>query len=384
MAAIFSYLSAAPFQTLGMLRTPDAYVLPHSAAEFMFVGYYRNVAKPVDLAGFYPYAMAGLGLYDRLELGLFAGDKVENEPLVYFLNFKVKALAETPRWPQISVGIDNIFSPQDKRAAQEMSDNQDFAGHPDAANYEYYSMYAVASKQMVIAGMPMMMNAGLGTNRFAGQVARSRVFNGIFFSTEVSPMQDLSLQAEYDGHEFNAGVKYSYNNWGFKVGAQALEDLAKDNGYEKNLRLAFGLSYLWDRKAEAKRRRPDLRRFASDEDMDQPFLVDKGDIPQQPGVSIPGGSEVPGPEVVVVPTPTGTDTKPPTGGGTSSSVTLPGTTLQTPGMAGTEGSSSYSQLSPEVRDLLNELKQLREENEKAQKSLEDLRSWIQELKKPKE
>ncbi|MFA7016644.1 MAG: hypothetical protein WC190_05170, partial [Candidatus Cloacimonadaceae bacterium] len=57
-----------------------------------------------------------------------------------------------------------------------------------------------------------------------------------------------------------------------------------------------------------------------------------------------------------------------------------GTTLETPGLTGSGGSTSYSQLSPEVRDLLEELKQLRAEREKAQKSLDDLRSWIQELK----
>ena len=35
LATMFGFLEAAPFQTLGMLRTPDAYVLPHKAAEFM-------------------------------------------------------------------------------------------------------------------------------------------------------------------------------------------------------------------------------------------------------------------------------------------------------------------------------------------------------------
>lgn len=56
-----------------------------------------------------------------------------------------------------------------------------------------------------------------------------------------------------------------------------------------------------------------------------------------------------------------------------------GTTLQTPGLT-TGGSASYSQLSPEVRDLLEELRVLREERQKAQRSLDDLRAWIQQMK----
>jgi len=32
VVAVISSVQAAPFQTLGMLRTPDAYVLPNKAA----------------------------------------------------------------------------------------------------------------------------------------------------------------------------------------------------------------------------------------------------------------------------------------------------------------------------------------------------------------
>jgi hypothetical protein len=63
----------------------------------MLAGYYYDVAKPVDIDGFAPYMMAGVGLFDRVELGLFLGDKVKDEPMVYFLNMKFKVLQETPR-----------------------------------------------------------------------------------------------------------------------------------------------------------------------------------------------------------------------------------------------------------------------------------------------
>ena len=92
VSTMFGLLNAAPFQTLGMLRTPDAYVLPHKAAEFMVAGYYLDIAQPQDAAfkGFMPYAMVGAGILDRLEIGAFVGSKVNDEPMVYFLNAKVK------------------------------------------------------------------------------------------------------------------------------------------------------------------------------------------------------------------------------------------------------------------------------------------------------
>jgi hypothetical protein len=62
-------------------------------------------------------------------------------------------------------------------------------------------------------GIPWMLNLGFGANRFVGQVSRSRYFNGFFTSLEMSPVKDLSLQAEYDGEDFNAGIKYSYRIW---------------------------------------------------------------------------------------------------------------------------------------------------------------------------
>jgi hypothetical protein len=380
IATMFSLLQAVPFQTLGMLRTPDAYVLPHRAAELMLAGYYYDVAKPVDIDGFAPYMMAGVGLFDRVELGMFVGDKVEDEPLVYFLNLKFKVLQETPRLPQLAIGMDNIFSPVTTHGVHDggLVPGDDFYAHPDKAAFEYYSPYAVASKQAVVFGMPWMFNLGIGSNRFVGQVGRSRIFNGLFASAEFSPIRDLAIQGEYSGHDFNAGLKYTWKNWGFKVGASAIEDLAKDNGYEDNLRLGFAVSYLFDKYAEAQRR-PDLSRYAMDSDLEEPYVVDLGTVPPEEGVVIPPtGEEVPGTgEVVVIP-PTGTT--PETPGTGEVAVVTPGTTLETPGLSGTGGSTNYAQLSPEVRSLLDELKQLREEREKAQKSLDDLRSWIQELK----
>jgi hypothetical protein len=375
LAAMLGVLSAAPFQTIGMLRTPDAYVLPHKAAELLLVGYYRDVVRPVyvdeDKNGFIPYGMLGVGLFDRVELGFFGGDSV------YFLNAKVKVIQETPKIPQVAIGMDNILSPVNRHRAQDYTpanSTWDYADHPDKSDYEYYSPYFVMSKQAVIGGLSWMFNLGWGSNRYIGQVARSRMFSGTFASIELSPMRDLAIQGEYDGKDFNAGIKYSIKNFSFKVGAEAVEDLAKGsegNGYEDNLRIALGVSYLFDKYAEAKRR-PDLRQYAVDEDLDEIEVVTADDTE-----ITPIEDEVP---VEVTTTPdTGTTETPDTG--TEVTLVTPGTVVETPGL--TTSTSGYKELSPEVKDLLAELRNLREERQKAQKALEDLRKWLQELKAQK-
>jgi hypothetical protein len=50
------------------------------------------------------------------------------------------------------------------------------------------------------------------------------------------------------------------------------------------------------------------------------------------------------------------------------------------GDIGVESGTGYKELSPEVKDLLGELRALREEREKAQKALLELREWLKDLK----
>ncbi|MFA6720229.1 MAG: hypothetical protein WCR92_02270 [Candidatus Cloacimonadaceae bacterium] len=372
LAALIGIIEAAPFQTMGLLRTPDAYVIPHKSAQMVLAGYYRNVERPsyVDpnKNGLNFYGMLGVGLFDRVQLDFFGGD------YVYFLNAKVKLLEETPKIPQIAVGMDNILSPVNRRRAQDYRPYWDpeigddgapstiydphdlgWIDHPDKVDYEYFSPYIVASKQVVFGGVDWMFNLGIGSNRYTGQVDRSRWFSGAFASIEISPWDNFAIQGEYDGKDFNAGLKYSIQNFGIRLGAEAVEDLAKGsegNGYENNLRIALGLSYLFDRFSEKGASiRPDLSLYATTEDL-------------EPQVGT-------GTEVEVATTTTGqTETG-------EVAIVTPGTQLPTPGIV---ESSAYKELSPEVKDLLAELRLLREERQKAQKALEDLRKWLQELK----
>ena len=371
LAAVIGIIEAAPFQTMGLLRTPDAYVIPHKSAQLVLAGYYRNVEKPsyvdMDKNGLNFYGMLGVGLFDRVQMDFFGGD------YVYFLNAKVKLLQETPKFPQIAIGMDNIFSPVNRRRAQDYrpyyywdpeqqvivhspirdSLNLGWIDHPDKTDYEHFSPYIVASKQVVMGGIDWMFNAGFGSNRYTGQVPRSRFFSGFFTSVEISPWDNFAIQGEYDGKDFNAGLKYSYKNFGIRLGAEAVEDMAKGsegNGYENNLRIALGLSYLFDRYSDKNATiRPDLSLYATS-------------IGTEPVV-------VTTEPVAVAPTESG---KP-----SEVAIVTPGTQLPTPGIV---EASAYKELSPEVKDLLAELRLLREERQKAQKALEDLRKWLQELK----
>jgi len=385
LVAVWGIAQAAPFQTLGMLRTPDAYVLPNKAAEFLLVGYYRDISAPKPLTdeaekaseGFFPYTIIGVGILDRVEISMFLGDYTSQDGLVYLLNAKVKIIEETLRIPQIAVGMDNILSPIKKHGSQYLEENDDFVDNPEADSYEPYSPYAVASKQAVFLGIPWMFNVGIGSNRFVGQ-AKSRYMTGLFASAEMSPIRDLALQGEFDGEDLNIGVKYSYKNFGFKLGANAIEDRFKDSDYKDNIRVALGVSYLFDKYAEAKRR-PDLGLYASygKKPSAGGEIVEVGETPIEKGVVVPptGTTVSPTGEIVIVPPP-GTAAKPPAGGEV---VVGPGTQLQTPGLV-THGTAGYEQLSPEVQDLLKELQMLKEERQKAQQAMEELRKWIEELK----
>ena len=328
---MLSIAEGAPFQTMGMLRTPDAYVLPNKAAEAQFIYYMRKgKANDWDLEHV-PYGMLSVGILDRIELGVFAGDNVA------FGNVKLKLIKETLKIPQLSIGLENIFS----RVPSHYYDESVIVDNPDRAYYEAYSPYAVISKQVVIGGVHTMLNLGGGMNRFVGQVPRSRNFSGMFASVEVSPVRNFFMQGEYDGQDFNVGAKYTYRNFSFKLGYQALENLAKKsegNGYDKDLRVAAGISYLFDRYAKDKRR-PDLYEYAKTDDLkpiDDGTGIDTGDV----AVNVDGTT------------------------GTGSSVV----------------GSRPKELSPEMNDLLAELRRLRAEREKAQGALDDLRKWIESTK----
>ncbi len=341
LVAIVGMVQGAPIQTMGSLRTPDAYVIPHKSAHITLVGYYRNV----DEEEFIPYGMLGLGLFNRIQLDGFAGDDV------YFMNAKVKLIPETLYFPQISVGMDNIFSTVNVQRAQDYNDPSEYswADNPDKCDYEHYSPYVVASKQAVIGGLSCMFNLGGGANRFTGQSPRSRVFSGMFASLEVSPTKNLSLQSEFDGQDFNVGVKYSIGNYTFKVAAQAVENYAKNNGLENTHRIGVGITYLFDEFSKGKTTRP---------------IIFKSDELEESEKELCANHET-------APCPECSDSL--------KSVELQ-PVLKTQSQIPVN-SSIQKEFSPEYQILLEEIRALRGEQQQVQKEMEEIRNWLKELQK---
>jgi hypothetical protein len=338
LVAIVGMVQAAPFQTMGLLRTPDAYVIPHKSAHLTLVGYYRNV----DEEEFIPYGMLGVGLFNRLQLDGFAGDDI------YFMNAKVKLIPETLYIPQISVGMDNIFSTVNVQRAQDYNDPSEYswADNPDKCDYEHFSPYVVASKQAVIGGLSWMFNLGGGANRFTGQTSRSRVFSGMFASLEVSPTNNLSFQGEFDGQDFNVGLKYSLGNYSFKVAAQAVENYAKNNGLENTHRIGFGVTYLFDKFAEGKTTRPVIFNTNQLSETEESHCNCQQTILSTDSVKL-------------------VELKPVIKTQSEIPVT----------------SSMYKEFSPEYQTLLEEIRNLRGDQQQVQKEMEEIRSWLQELQK---
>lgn len=465
LATLAGLSVAAPFQTLGLLRTPDAYLLPHKGIEILLVGYYRNVVAPSDVdpdqSGFIPYGMLAAGILDRVQLGMFVGDEV------YFMNAKLKVLTETERFPQLTVGMDNMFSPVNRVQSQLYHDpaEWEFADHPDKTDYEHFSPYFVLSKRAVLGGINWMFNLGLGLSRYYGQVPRSQFFKGAFTSIEIFPWKNIALQGEYDGKDFNFGLKYAYKDFAVRVGAQATEDWAKGsegNGYEGNARLAIGFSYQYkpgvkpsppppifepvpeptidlqpkETQAQPSELEPEaeVETPADNEPISETEPVIETDTPEivepmvatQPEVTtespigpVPGTAPEPATETVTEPESPVTEIVIPVPSQAESvtaneidiakidyppkelppdqpefkpmevavlvTPTTPETTTESPKPLGIKESGVYNkELSPELKDLLAELRSVRLERQKAQKAIDDLRKWMQDLKDKKE
>jgi len=322
IVALFSCLEANPFTLPGEMRAPDAYILPHRAGKVQLTSYIRKeTSKPnTDFEGKF-FGLMQVGFLNRLELGLMYGDKVT------LGNVKVKLIDETVTYPQLAVGIDNLFSKIGKDfQAEGYTPPSDMIGNPDNAYYEKNSFYVAASKQTVVRGLAefipefsTVVSGGIGFNRFKGQVPRSKQFEGVFASAEVSPHPNVIVQGEYDGHNINLGVRYnltlsSPNDFSIKLGYLGFEEsLKKDN---PNHRLALGFSYVYDKLSDARKR------------------------PIMPDSPLYGG---------------------------------PGTAT------GTQLTKPRGDVSQSTSDLFEELKRLRESREQTQKVLEDLRKQLQEL-----
>jgi len=306
---IIGLLDSVPYTTMGQLRSPDAYVLPHKAAELTYTNYLRRKTDSftdLEQLEYIPMGMLNFGIYDRVALGVWGGDKLG------FVNLKIKVIEETVSIPQVSVGIDNVFSPI--RENSEKTVQRRFNNNPEKGFYEKNSPYVVFSKSSVVKGMtglPLLetvFSVGIGGNKFRGQHRIAKKFEGLFGSVSIKPEKNTSLTFENDGFNLNAGAQYSYRKFSFKISYVGLEE-------QENNRIGIGISYLFDKYADSKRR---------------PSLLMEEDSKTS------SGSDV----------------------------------LKSP-IKGRDINAN--------RDLLEELKKLREQREQGQKLLEDIKKQLKEI-----
>ncbi len=245
LAVFIGALSAVPYTTMGMLRVPDAYVLPNKAAEFSFTNYFRQEKEESGKYDYIPMGMINVGVLNRLQIGGWIGDEV------VFANLKLKIIEETLAIPQVSVGVDNLFSPL-KEDARILPADDDFADNPDRVFYEKNSPYVCFSKATIVRGLPgipimeTILTLGWGRNKFRGQAPLAHKFEGLFGSLSFTPMKNFSVIGEVDGFNINIGAQYNYQNFALKVGYVGLE--------ENQSRVGVGLSYLFDKYADARKR----------------------------------------------------------------------------------------------------------------------------------
>jgi len=244
-------LFAVPYTTMGQLRAPDAYVLPHKSAELTFTNYFRRETDFVGLTTYkyVPMGMVNIGLFDRIGVGAWAGDKVG------FVNLKAMIIEETSSIPQVAIGIDNLFS----RVGEDANDstrfgNENWFDYEDKTFYERNSPYLVFTKASVIrglSGVPLLesyISLGVGRNKFKGQVDLAKRFEGIFGAITIKPRKNISITFENDGGNINAGAQYSIKKFGFKISYVGIEE-------QENNRFGIAVSYLFDQFADTKHKR---------------------------------------------------------------------------------------------------------------------------------
>ncbi len=186
-------LIAVPFGTLGNIDVPDGFVMPANQISVNFASYLRdgNLKAGANAADYeYNYVIqAKYGLFDRAELGfVYTGDEV------FYTNFKFQLVQESFEYPGITLGVDNLFSKVGSDAVDYEDENyEDWADIPQATTYEKNSFYVAATKSWalrdvkVLGDMQLYVTVGLGVNRFVGQRDLAQDFNGLFGTVEYYP-----------------------------------------------------------------------------------------------------------------------------------------------------------------------------------------------------
>lgn len=232
------YLSAFPFANYGNVRVPDASVLPHLMAQISLNNYmYPEHNERSDDYAYNWAAAVNFGLFNYGEIGfVVSGDEI------YYGHIKGRLIRETLTLPDITIGIDNLFS--------EVPTKHPFKDHGDivdAGAYRRNSVYLAISKTTLFGGIPQLgdiptrVTIGAGTHRFQGTVKMSEQFAGVFGALQFEPFRNFNFITEIDGHNFNTGLKYNINNFAARVDLYRIEEWNR-----RDPKFGLTLSYTFD------------------------------------------------------------------------------------------------------------------------------------------
>ncbi len=238
-------LQAFPFANYGNIRVPDAYVMPHLMGKIAINNYLypEHDSKDDDIA--YNWAVAvNMGLFNLGEIGLVAsGDEI------YYAHIKAKIISETLTLPDLSIGVDNLFSKVPSKKPY------NFPGIVDAGSYRRDSIYLAISKTILLSGIPQLgdlptrVTIGAGTHRFQGTMTLAQQVQGVFVALLFEPVRNFTVITEVDGHNFNAGFEHRYRKFAGRIELFKLEEWSR-----RDPKFGFTISYLFDRFVSSEKR----------------------------------------------------------------------------------------------------------------------------------
>lgn len=257
----YTGIFAIPYTVLGNVNTPDAYVLPHLMAEINYTSYFVN-DEPAFGDDDIHYAQGGaisMGILNRGELAVVAASE-DN----YYCNAKVKLFTETPQYPSLAIGVDNMFT-----RFSDKGDNQTVGDLPDRDDYIKNSPYFVLSKSTLILTdidfmreLETVFHFGVGARKYHGKGSTTKHAGGFFGGIDFRFSEIIGSNIEFDSRNINLGVDIFYQNFTFRAGLFEVEDYFKIKGENSGYKFAINLKYTLDAFSDVKAKNKD-RMFES-------------------------------------------------------------------------------------------------------------------------
>jgi len=201
-AAVSSAPVEAKETTRQLINVPSPETLPQFAVAVSVAG--RQFIPEPDTAAdqnlvWGPSIRAGLGLFDRVELGMDAVSAMRSLDHVSAY-LKVRLLDEGFLMPAIGVGAFDVTT--DKRPNEDIGQPANASDEYRKANKTDNSMYFILAKRIPFVGRAYV---GMGRGRFMGRCGVDKDLNGLLLGGEIN-LPFVNVIGEIDGRTVNAGI----------------------------------------------------------------------------------------------------------------------------------------------------------------------------------